>query len=106
MEEEDGGDSDYNSTTTSSNDVDGIDDSNETKTETEPMEYNDHGIDGHNHDTDHSSPDLDETVELLSTTMEDSAAAATTATGGSAHFVVKVIAVAVSIVITASSSSI
>ena len=45
MEDVDGGDSDFNSTT-SSNDNDGIDDSNET--ETEPKEYNDHGIDGHN----------------------------------------------------------
>ncbi|OEU17939.1 hypothetical protein FRACYDRAFT_238369 [Fragilariopsis cylindrus CCMP1102] len=97
--------SSFNSTTTSSNDVDGMDDSSETETETEPNEYNDHGIEGHNHDTDHSSPDLDETVELLSTTMEDSAAATTTATGGSAHSVVLVIALAVSIVITASSSS-
>ena len=65
MEEDvDGGDSDFNSTTTSSfnstttssfnstttssNDVDGMDDSSETDTETEPKEYNDHGIDGHN----------------------------------------------------------
>merc|ERR1719215_1790541 len=42
MEEDvDGGDSDFNSTTTASNDDnDGIDDSNETETETEPMEYN------------------------------------------------------------------
>jgi hypothetical protein len=40
--------SSFNSTTTSSNDVDGMDDSNETETETEPVEYNDHGIDGHN----------------------------------------------------------
>ena len=49
MEEEDGGDSDFNSTTTTSNDDnDGIDDSNEPETETEPKEYNDHGIDGHN----------------------------------------------------------
>merc|ERR1740130_1608141 len=85
MEDVDGGDSDSNSTTTTSNDNDGIDDSNET--ETEPVVYNDHGIEGHNHDTDHSSPDIDETVELLSTTMDDSGAT-TIATGGSAHFVV------------------
>jgi hypothetical protein len=81
---------DFNSaTTTTSNDDDGIDD----ETETETTKYNDHGIDGHNHDTDHSFPDNDETVELPPTTMEDSAA--TAATGGSAHFVV-LVAVAVS----------
>jgi hypothetical protein len=96
---------DFNSPTTSSNDDDGIDDDNDDDddetTDTETTEYNDHGIDGHNHDTDHSFPDYDEIVELPPTTMEDSSAA-TTATGGSAHFVL--VAVAVSIVVTVSSS--